>query len=1196
MQKETSTKIIKNLFLVFIISTVLLLVSIVSSLSSITGLIDSAKWVNHTNEVLSEAENLISFLKDAETGQRGFVITKNPIFLDPYAYDKIKISFGKLKELTSDNAVQQRKLSLISPLIDDRFNQLDKVLKLSKKDGFYEVKEEEMLKGKAIMDKLRKQIAEMKTEENRLLAIRTAKLDAYTRYAPILIVLAALLSIGITIVSFLRIRRETEDRLKKQNEDEKKYDDTSIRISQMEVITQRIANGDLAARSGDNEQDEIGRVSSAINKLAISLQKSFSELEMKNWLEVHTIVISDVVRGQTDVALLANDVIKAISDILNFQVGTFYVINSSGYFSLAAQHACVNPALHLKPGEGLTGEALKNKKTILVNEIPLSHLKLTSSIGESTGGYLLLLPLFYNKNVVGIMELGFIKKPSELDLQLLENCKEALGIGINGALSYSKQQELLEITQSQSEEMKTQHNELESLNVELEAQTQQLQASEEELRVQQEELLEANTELVERSNLLQERNAVIQAKAQELALTTKYKSEFLANMSHELRTPLNSILLLSRLLSDNKLKHLSNDEVEYAKVIQNSGNGLLNLINEILDLSQIETGKMELDPEETKITEVLDGLKSLFTELAKEKGIAFNLSTAGDLPEFIRTDKMRLEQILKNLISNAIKFTAKGSVKLHVTRSAKNNNLISFSVEDTGVGIPKDKHALIFEAFQQADGSTKRKYGGTGLGLSISKQLAKLLQGEITLNSEVNKGSEFVLTLPHQMSDTVVNKTEEINHIIPVQALPNQEPVKEQENKYISATIPDNVKDDREICQPGDSIILIIEDDIPYAKSLLEFTRSRGYKAIVCVRGDEAQELANHYQPKGILLDLELPVKSGWEVMDLLKKESSTKHIPVHMMSSHHVRRQSLLKGAVDFIEKPVAIEQMDDIFKKIENVLSKDSKKVLIVEDNAKHAEALAYYLETFNIQSEIKNNVNESIDALKSDRIDCVILDMGIPANNAYEVLENFKKDAALENLPIIVFTGKSLSLAEEQRIRKYADSIVIKTAYSYQRMLDEVSLFLHVVEEKKSTQTSSSFKKLGTLDQVLEGKTVLVTDDDVRNIFSLTKALESLNLKVLAAVNGKEALQKLQEHPEINVVLLDMMMPEMDGYETAKRIRENPKWKKLPVIALTAKAMTGDREKCISAGASDYISKPVDIDQLLSLLRVWLYASIK
>jgi CheY-like chemotaxis protein/two-component sensor histidine kinase len=664
-------------------------------------------------------------------------------------------------------------------------------------------------------------------------------------------------------------------------------------------------------------------------------------------------------------------------------------------------------------------------------------------------------------------------------------------------------------------------------------------------------------------------------------------------MSHELRTPLNSILLLSRLLYENNDDNLNADQVEYAKVIQSSGNGLLSLIDEILDLSKIEAGKMQLEYEATAITSITEDMRMLFEPMAKDKQIAFEIKVNEKSPAYFETDKQRLEQVLKNLISNAMKFTSKGSITLSVDKHPHNEHLLSFAVIDTGIGIPEDKQKLIFEAFQQADGSTRRKYGGTGLGLSISRELVRLLGGTIELQSAPGEGSTFTVSVPANKDFRIEQNSIESFF----ESLPEKETKKEswkEEDVYVLKDIPESIPDDRTQISSDDRAILIVEDDVNFAKSLLEFTRNKGYKGVVCVRGDEAIDCARRYNPVGILLDIQLPVKSGWEVMEELKNNPQTRHIPVHIMSSYEVRRESILKGAVDFVSKPVAFDQIQEIFEKLEYVLNRQSNKVLIIEENPKHAKALAYFLETFNINSEIKNTIADSVDALRNEA-DCVILDMGIPDQKTYDMLEEVKKTEGLENLPIIIFTGKSLSMAEEQRIKQYADSIVIKTAHSYQRILDEISLFLHLVEENKSKPETNGKKKLGALNEVLKGKTVLVVDDDVRNIFSLTKALERMDMNIIPAIDGKDAIQKLQEHSNINIVLLDMMMPEMDGYETAKRIRAEYKWKDLPVIAVTAKAMLGDREKCIQAGASDYITKPVDIDQLLSLLRVWLYERV-
>ena len=793
--------------------------------------------------------------------------------------------------------------------------------------------------------------------------------------------------------------------------------------------------------------------------------------------------------------------------------------------------------------------------------------------------------------VEGAVELASIYGFSVLQLEFLNIVANNIGIALKATQNRKRVLELLEETKSQAEELQIQHSELEAINAELEAQTEKLQASEEELRVQQEELEQTNEELSERSVLLEEKNTEIQKKSEALELTTRYKSEFLANMSHELRTPLNSILLLSRLLSENNNKTMNNEEIEFAKVIQSSGNSLLGLIDEILDLSKIEAGKMDLEFLDVSTKEITDTLYNLFYLVAKEKNINFEI-IAKEAPIVIKTDKMRLEQILKNLISNAIKFTEKGTVSLEIKVDTDDDKIICFIVKDTGIGIPLEKQPLIFEAFQQADGSTKRKYGGTGLGLSISRELAKLLRGEIILHSKVNEGSTFTLCLP--VLGFAINKVS-VNKIPEAEEIEVQSENEEQKPRYISDVVPAEIEDDRNSIVEGDKVILIVEDDINFAKSLLAFTQKKGYKGVVAVRGDYALNFALIYRPIGILLDIELPIKSGWEVLEELKNNSHTKHISVHIMSSHKLKQESLLKGAVDFLDKPVAFDKIPEVFMRIEHIINKESQKVLIIEDNPKHAKALAYFLETYNINSEIKSEVSAGLSALGKEEVDCVILDMGIPDKQAYEILDGVKKSPGLENLPVIVFTGKSLSIKEELKIRKYADSIIVKTAHSYQRMLDEVSLFLHLVEEKKEGTAKENHKKLNSLNNILFEKKVLIVDDDVRNIYSLSKALEAFKMNVITAFDGKEAIKILDENPDTDVVLLDMMMPNMDGYETAEKIRSNPKFLNLAVIAVTAKAMTGDREKCIKAGASDYITKPVDVDQLLSLLRVWLYDKI-
>jgi len=1195
-------KFLRNLQIGFGVSFFILLISSVASYISISKLIESSGMVAHTRDVISATDDILSDLQDAETGQRGFYLTGKESFLEPYL-NSLKSLPGSLKvakDLTIDNPIQSKKLDTLSTLIDFRINILKDLVQIKRNGGT--ISTAQLEEGKIYMDQCRNLIKDFKLTEEQLLEKRLSSLNQFSNYTTILIIIAAITSLLITLLFYVRVRNDFNEREKLQISLKNKDVEITRRINIIQNIATQISQGKYNIRVTDDERDGLGSLATSVNTMAESLENSFTILNNNEWRQTGLAILNEKLVGNKSLNKITKDTLSHLIEYGKCQTGAIYLMENG---KLRLQSAYGLEERMLKPfnsGEGMVGQVFETGKEKLFENIDDNNYLLSFSNGQIKIKHILLLPIYYETKPIGIIELGCTHKFGDQDLDFFKDCSKNIGIAIFAAETRQQVQKLLEETQSQSEELQAQHSELENLNTELEIQTQKLQASEEELKVQQEELLQSNQELEERSKLLEEknhliveRNLEIQQKAEELALSTKYKSEFLANMSHELRTPLNSILLLSRLMAENPDENLNEEQVESAKVIQSSGNGLLSLIDEILDLSKIEAGKMDLDYQKVQTNDIVNDLKSLFNPIIKEKDLEFKVSIAPDASSYLETDRMKVDQILKNLISNAIKFTTYGSVDLKIENDVNNDNNIIFSVTDTGIGIAPEKQKLVFEAFQQADGSTKRKFGGTGLGLSISRELARLLGGKIELVSEESKGSTFSLIIPKFKIDIEISKplTDELMDEISSDV----EEIGRIENStaaYLADTIPDDISDDRNNITPEDKVILIVEDDTSFAKELLKFTRKQNYKGIVIVRGDLASEFAEKYLPLAILLDIQLPIKDGWQVMEEIKRNPKTRHIPVHIMSSLKVKKESLLKGAVDFINKPVALEQMGLMFKKIEDALNRHPKKVLIVEENPKHATALSYFLSNFNINSEIKNSINESVEALLSSEVDCVILDMGVPDKAGYETLEAIKQNVGLENLPIIIFTGKNLSKSEELKIKQYADSIVIKTAHSYQRILDEVGLFLHLVEEKKSETTKRKSNKLGLLNEVLKDKTVLIADDDVRNIFSLTKALEKHHMNVISAIDGKEALSQLENHPEVNIVLMDMMMPEMDGYETTTRIRQHPKFKKLPIMAVTAKAMSGDREKCIVAGASDYISKPVDIDQLLSLLRVWLYES--
>ncbi|MCD0487373.1 response regulator [Pedobacter sp. MC2016-14] len=1194
----TAQKTLKNNLRIGLgLSLLVLFISSLASFMSIRNLIKSSDLVAHSNQVISNLDNIISTLKDAETGQRGYLLTDNKVFLEPYtgAKEKALDLLNNIASETQDNPFQQENVKKLQEVIEQRLSIISSTIDVKGKGGSVTVAE--LLKGKEYMDSARALVSAMQKEEKRLLDDRTSELNKMAGYTPLFIVIAALLAVLITFFFYRKVSADFTERLILQKALQDKNDEIDRRIIVIKDIASQISDGNYQVRLDEVQKDGLGSLSGYLNAMAESLQFSFGLLADKEWLQSGIASLNDKMVGEKSVPELANAVIENIVAHTNSQVAALYLLEERT-LGLTASYALMRDKQRsfIGLGDGLAGQAAKSGKQMLLTDIPDDELSISYVLGNLKPRNIVAVPIFRDNYVIGVMEFGALLPYTKLQLDFFSSVSSNIGIAIHTAQNRKKLQEFLEETQAQAEELQAQHTELEGLNAELEAQTQKIQTSEEELRVQQEELLQSNQELEERSTLLEEKNQLIlernldiQQKAEQLEQSTKYKSEFLANMSHELRTPLNSILLLSKLMSDNK--ELDKEYIEYAEVIQSSGQGLLGLIDEILDLSKIEAGKMKLEFADVSLTEVATDMRSMFNPMAKSK----NLELLIDLEEgltSINTDKMRVEQVLKNLLSNALKFTTVGKITLTISKDESIKSVL-FKVTDTGIGIPADKQGLIFEAFQQADGSTRRKFGGTGLGLSISRELAKLLGGEIELTSKENVGSEFTFSVPFdraavaaKMQDVLEVLAPAANEVLPVIA-----------ERFTVDRIPQEIEDDRDTIQPGDKIILIVEDDTAFAKTLLTFTRNRSYKGIVAVRGDSGIELANHYKPLAILLDIQLPVKDGWQVMEELKSNPATRHIPVHIMSSLEVKKESLLKGAVDFINKPVALEHMQQIFSKLEHALSRHPKKVLIVEENRQHAEALSYFLSNYNIQTEVADNVSQSVGALKKKEVDIVILDMGIPDKGAYDTLEVIKKTEGLENLPIIIFTGKNLSKGEENRIKQYADSIVVKTAHSYQRILDEAGLFLHLVEEKESDTKNKkqSSERLGGLYEVLNNKTVLIADDDVRNIFSLTKALEKHKMKVLAATDGKEALQVLKENPMVDIVLMDMMMPEMDGYESTKEIRKISAYKQLPILAVTAKAMMGDREKCIAAGASDYISKPVDIDQLISLLRVWLYDKV-
>ncbi len=1204
-------KVIRNLQFGIGFSLLILIASSVASYWSIKNQMQHRESVSKSRKSVTAVKDVLIALLDAETGNRGYQLTGRESFLDPYnaSLQEYSKSMERVRSLEITDPSQLARLKNLEENVDANINNL-KLFVDNKRKGL-EMTQQQIEMSKIYMDKCRSLVQDFVRFEESELAKKNEDLDSSSKTTVLFIIFSSLAAILVTVFFYVKLRNDLLRRERLENALKTKDLEISRRVSVIQQVANRVANGDYTQKLTDDSADDLGDLVESLNHMTDSLKKSFDEINKTDWRQKGLALLNEALVGNKSVKQISNDSLNQLIEYGNCINGAIYLVDD-GKLKLNGSFGLENTMKQFfKPGEGMVGQVFVQKKPKVYNDLDENDFAVTFASSKVKVNAILLLPVMSDRQTVGVLELSSAENFDQDKIEyFVEGCRN-VAIAIRAAKSREKEQRLLEETQAQSEELQVQHSELENLNTELEAQTQKLQASEEELKVQQEELMQTNTELEERSKLLEEKNQLIaernieiQRKAEELALSTQYKSEFLANMSHELRTPLNSILLLSRLMAENPDENLNEDQIESAKVIQSSGSSLLTLIDEILDLAKIESGKMSLEYQNIEIGEVVKDLKNLMNPLVKEKGIEFNINIENDLEKTLETDRLRLDQVLRNLLSNALKFTKEGSVELNIKKDPKNSDFIVFSVKDTGIGIPDDKQKIIFEAFQQADGSTQRKFGGTGLGLSISREIAKLLGGYLDLKSKVGEGSEFSLIIPkneklkvitassntssdQNLLDVILEDVEEIKHIIDSDEHNISEIINHLE-------IPDDVEDDRENISKDDKVILIVEDDTNFAKALLKYARLQNYKGVVVVRGDLALSAAMQYHPNAILLDVQLPVKDGWKVMDELKSNPHTKPIPVHMMSSLHVKQESLMKGAIDFINKPVALEQMTDVFKKIEEALQKSPQKVLIVEENAKHASALSYFLSNFDISLSVEDNVEDSVRAFNTDGVDCVILDIGANRRNAYKIIESIKSYEGLENLPIIIFTERNLSTSEELKIRQYADSIVVKTAHSYQRILDEVGLFLHLVEEKNSSVETIRNKTLGSLTEVLSGKKILITDDDVRNIFSLTKALEKYKVEVVLAMDGVQALEQIKEHPDVDVVLMDMMMPNMDGYETIQEIRKMPKFRRLPIIAVTAKSMIGDRDKCIEAGASDYITKPVDIDQLLSLLRVWLYES--
>ena len=953
------------------------------------------------------------------------------------------------------------------------------------------------------------------------------------------------------------------------------------------------------------------------------LKKAMDDINFQNWMQSGLGQLNEKMSGDQDIRSLSSNIISTLVKYLNANVGTLYILNKElSFLELTGSYAfskrkSLNEKINI--GEGLIGQAALEKELISITDIPDDYLRIKSSLGSSSSTNIVVLPFMFEGDLLGVIELGSFNEIKDNQIDFLKGAAESIGVAVNSSIQRVKLKELLEETQAQSEELQTQQEELRAANEELEEKTNVLQQSEEKLKAQQEELEASNEELEEKNDYLEKQKTEIaikntalenarldlEQKAKELEITSKYKSEFLANMSHELRTPLNSLLILSNKLAENKKGNLEPKQVESAKIIYKSGQDLLNLINDVLDISKIEAGKMNVNISSIDIFEFKTNIIRNFEHVVEQKKIKLLVDVAENCPDMVYTDSQRVDQVIKNLLSNAIKFTEKGKITVTFFKPDKNIDLsrsglsheetFAFSVKDSGIGIPEKKQLEIFEAFQQADGSTSRKYGGTGLGLSISREIVKLLGGEITLKSEEGSGATFTVYLPIKAKEADIETIESDKKPEPKEKKSNALSDEELNNiinrkALTEENVPATFEDDRNKLKKDNKLMLVIEDDPTFAEILFDKCHERNFQAIVAFSGEEGLKLLKQYTPDSIILDIMLPGIDGWTVLETIKADTSIRHIPVHIVSGLDEDMTAMQKGAIGFNRKPMNEDSFTSIFQRLEDVINREIKKILLVEDDKVLRMTVKKLLKEDNVELEEASTGKKALEKIGESKYDCIILDLGLPDMSGFALLDKLGENE--DAPPTIIYTGKDLEPEQIKKLEKYTSSIIIKGVKSEERLVDEVALFMHQVVKNMKEDKRNTIINLHEKDNVFVGKKVLIVDDDMRNVFALSGLFEDKEMTVLEAENGKEALKKLEENPDIDIILMDIMMPVMDGYEAMKCIRKMDKFLKTPIIALTAKAMPEDRGKCIDAGASDYLAKPVKEDRLFSMMRAWLY----
>lgn len=1118
----------------------LIFVAVVSYLMSVLAMVE------HSQKVIGSANEVAKLAVDQESGLRGFLLSNDEAYLAPYVSAKAKSgpAIEALADLVKDNQAQQLRLRQIAAMQANWDAYARDAIALRRSNGdFLSVLRSG--RGKLAFDEIRKLFDEFLVVEQRLLRERNASATSVTRMG-----VGAYLFVSLALAVILAAfgRREL------------------LKLSNVfgDAIDQHRLHGE--------------------------------ELERQAWLRSGQTQLAEKSIGHTALGRLARAVIEFTAEYTGAAVGALYAREEDGALRRVAGYGLpkeMEQSTQVYEGaDTLVGQALVAAKPMVLGELPEHYLKVSSGLGSASPRYLVLLPVVHEGLPIGVIELGFLAQPHARELEFLEMVAPNVGRAIEASLARRRLHDALAETQQLNEELQVQQEELRTANEELEEQSRVLEESQTILENQKAELEQTNEQLADQANALDQKNSALgevqrelEERAQELQRASKYKSEFLANMSHELRTPLNSSLILSKLLSENAKGNLEPEQIQFANTIYAAGNDLLNLINDILDISKVEAGKLELAPEAIPLADIADTINRTFAPLAAQKRLAFTAAVESGAPPSLFTDGQRLQQILKNLLSNAIKFTDAGQVSL--TISSAPDNMISFAVRDSGIGIAADQQSIIFEAFRQADGTTSRRYGGTGLGLSISRDLAALLGGAITITSTPGQGSTFTLLLPREL-------------VLPEQAdtapatsalLPPAAPVQPAPAAAGQAARAPSFDDDRKRTASADRTVLVIEDDTAFARILFDLAHEMQYRCLVAHSAADGLQAAEDFLPDAILLDLGLPDGSGMDVLQKLKNNPRARHIPVHIVSANDRAEAALQLGAIGYVIKPATRDRLKQVFQTLEGKFSQKLKRVLLVEDDERQRESVVALIDDDDVDITAVATGEEALHLLRNAVFDCMIIDLKLPDMQGHELLRKMAAEEIVSFPPVIVYTGRSLTRAEEAELLKYSRSIIIKGARSPERLLDEVTLFLHKVESQMSAERQSMLKTVRGRDRVFDGRRILLVDDDVRNIFSLTSALEQKGIAVEVGRNGFEALERLDQISDIDLVLMDVMMPGMDGLEATRRLRADPRFAKLPVIAITAKAMKDDQEQCMKAGASDYLAKPIDLDRLYSLLRVWL-----